>query len=195
VPLHQNRAPRRALFLMRQDQTSHAGDAPPLVTRDHSLVQKLFDAGALSAAEAAHHPSAHIITRAVGAENLELDKVTDRLLPGDRFLLCGDGLFKTVPEPSLAEILASDQDDTANRMLAEALARRADDNVTAVAVEVLGEAGALQWRWLIGDRPSAAEILAFCRRPRQNNSQRADCSSLLPAQNAGCLAPARGRSD
>ena len=109
------------------------------LTRDHSLVQKLFDAGAISAAEALHHPSANIITRAVGAENLELDKVTDRLFPGDRFLLCSDGLFKTVPESSLAEIMAADQDDTAPRLLTAAHDRHADDNVTAVAIEVLGD--------------------------------------------------------
>src|SRR5262245_30869733 len=53
------------------------------LTPDYSLVQKLFDAGAISAAEALHHPSANIITRAIGAENLELNKVTDRLFPGN----------------------------------------------------------------------------------------------------------------
>ena len=109
------------------------------LTRDHSLVQKLFDAGAISAAETLRHPSANIITRAVGAETLELDKVTDRLFPGDRFLLCSDGLFKTVPEASLAEGLAADEDNPAERLLAVALARRADDNVTAVTIEVLRE--------------------------------------------------------
>ena len=57
------------------------------LTRDHSLVQELFDAGAIGAAEALHHPSANIITHAIGADELELDKVTDRLLPGDRFLV------------------------------------------------------------------------------------------------------------
>src|ERR1700758_858888 len=45
------------------------------LTRDHSLVQELFDAGAISAAEFEHHPAANVITRAVGAEELELDKV------------------------------------------------------------------------------------------------------------------------
>jgi serine/threonine-protein phosphatase Stp1 len=109
------------------------------LTRDHSLVQKLFDSGEISAAEALHHPSANIITRAVGAENLELDKVTDRLFPGDRFLLCSDGLFKALPEPGFAAILATDHGDTAERLLAAALTHNADDNVTAVTVEVLEE--------------------------------------------------------
>jgi serine/threonine-protein phosphatase Stp1 len=104
------------------------------LTRDHSLVQELFDAGAISAAEALHHPSANIITHAIGADELELDKVTDRLLPGDRFLLCSDGLFKTVPEPELVRILAAEDDLPAERLLRVALEHQADDNVTALAV-------------------------------------------------------------
>jgi protein phosphatase/serine/threonine-protein phosphatase Stp1 len=106
------------------------------LTRDHSLVQEMFDAGAISAAEAEHHPAANIITRAVGAETLELDKVTDRLCPGDRFLLCSDGLFKTLPEHALTEVLAAEIDDPAERLLTAALERQPGDNVTAVTVEV-----------------------------------------------------------
>ena len=105
------------------------------LTRDHSLVQELFDAGAISASEAAHHPSANIITHAIGADALELDKVTDRLLPGDRFLLCSDGLFKTLPELELARILAAEEDLPAERFLRAALAQQAGDNITAVAIE------------------------------------------------------------
>ncbi len=111
------------------------------VTHDHSLVQELVDAGTISAAEAQTHPCANIITRAVGAgdEALVLDKVTGRLQSGDRFLLCSDGLFKTLPNRDLAGLLAADS-DAAERCLAAALARQADDNVTAVAVEVLSGA-------------------------------------------------------
>ena len=106
------------------------------LTRDHSLVQELFDAGAISAAEAMHHPSANIITRAIGAEGLELDKVTDRLFPGDRFLLCTDGLFKALPERELAELLAADEDIIADQLVIAGLREGAADNLTAVTVEV-----------------------------------------------------------
>jgi serine/threonine protein phosphatase Stp1 len=109
------------------------------LTRDHSLVQKLFDAGAITAAEALHHPAAHIITRAVGAEHLELDKITDRLFPGDRFLLCSDGLFKTLPERELADLLSTDADAIADRLVIAALQEGAEDNVTAVTIEVTPE--------------------------------------------------------
>jgi len=109
------------------------------LTRDHSVVQELFDTGAISAAETQHHPAANVITRAVGAETLELDKFIDRLAPGDRFLLCSDGLFKTLPEDELADMLSVPQDDVADRLIAAALDRQADDNITAVTLEVLTE--------------------------------------------------------
>jgi len=124
------------------------------LTRDHSLVQELFDSGAISATEAVHHPSANIITHAIGADVLELDKVTDRLLPGDRFLLCSDGLFKALPEPELARILAAEDDLAAERLLRAALAQQADDNVTAVAVEA---SQAPDWRDVAGTEPSAED--------------------------------------
>jgi protein phosphatase/serine/threonine-protein phosphatase Stp1 len=118
------------------------------LTRDHSLVQELFDHGAISAAEFDHHPAANVITRAVGAEELELDKVTDRLHPGDRFLLCSDGLFKTLPESELVETLAADEGASAERLLFTALEHQADDNVTAVTIEVPADApwaGSYHW--------------------------------------------------
>ena len=108
------------------------------VTRDHSLVQELIDSGAITEEQAEHHPRANIITRAIGAdsEELDIDMVTDRLYPGDRFLLCSDGLTKCVGEPEIAVLLAADEDSPAERLLLAALARSATDNVTAVAVEV-----------------------------------------------------------
>ncbi len=109
------------------------------VTHDHSLVQELVDAGAISPEEALSHPRANVITRAVGADfsTLELDKVTDRLRRGDRFLLCSDGVSKIVPEGEIARLLAADEASPAERLIAAALDRRCDDNVTAVIVEVL----------------------------------------------------------
>ncbi len=107
------------------------------LTHDHSLVQELLDRGEITAAEARHHPDANIITRALGgdAETVELDKISDRLRPGDRFLLCSDGLYKAVPEPELIGLLAAEDGATAEHLVAAALDRQADDNVTAVVVE------------------------------------------------------------
>ena len=111
------------------------------ITRDHSLVQELIEAGAIRPEDAEHHPRANVITRAVGAEldDFALDKVSGRIQAGDRFLLCSDGLCKTVPEGELASLLG----DAAGvpppeTLVAAALALSATDNVTAVAVEAMG---------------------------------------------------------
>jgi protein phosphatase/serine/threonine-protein phosphatase Stp1 len=112
------------------------------LTRDHSLVQELVDAGHLNAKEAENHPRANVITRAVGAsgEALELDMVTGGVRGGDRFLLCTDGLSKSVNDGVLADILRADGPDrAADAMLATALAHKARDNVTAVVMEVAGD--------------------------------------------------------
>jgi protein phosphatase/serine/threonine-protein phosphatase Stp1 len=109
------------------------------ITHDHSLVQELVDAGQLAAEEAEGHPRANIVTRAVGAaaETLELDKVTERLAGGDRFLLCSDGLSKELPDSEIGAILAAAPAERAAAALVEAaVASGARDNVTAVVVEV-----------------------------------------------------------
>jgi protein phosphatase/serine/threonine-protein phosphatase Stp1 len=122
-------------YLLRGGQLSQ-------MTRDHSLVQELVDSGAIPAEEAESHPRANVITRAVGADcdELELDKVTSLLVTGDRFLLCSDGLSKTVSEERLAELLGSmDAMPLADLLVSEALSLEASDNVTAVTVEALPE--------------------------------------------------------
>jgi protein phosphatase/serine/threonine-protein phosphatase Stp1 len=108
------------------------------ITRDHSLVQELVDSGLITEDQAETHPQANVITRAVGADGdtLELDKVSGRLSAGDRFLLCSDGLCKTLDRAAIAAILAGDGDqDIAHTFIETALARRVRDNVTAVVVE------------------------------------------------------------
>lgn len=110
------------------------------ITRDHSLVQELLDAGAIGPDEVMNHPRGNVITRAVGAEvdDFVLDKVSDRLVSGDRFLLCSDGLCKTVPEDQLAELLAAQNGTSPSESLVEAaLVLQVTDNVTAVAVEAI----------------------------------------------------------
>jgi serine/threonine protein phosphatase PrpC len=110
------------------------------VTRDHSLVQELVEAGAIKPEEAQNHPRGNVITRAVGAEldDFVLDKVSDRLVPGDRFLLCSDGLCKTLPEDEIAVLLGLIDGTPPQALVDAALAANVSDNVTAVAVEYTG---------------------------------------------------------
>jgi protein phosphatase/serine/threonine-protein phosphatase Stp1 len=109
------------------------------LSRDHSLVQELVDSGHLSPAEAEAHPHANIITRAVGAEAeaLQLDKVGGPAEPGDRFLLCSDGLCKTLSDAEIAAVLSAPREtNVTDRLIAAALSRGANDNVTAIVVEM-----------------------------------------------------------
>ena len=110
------------------------------ITRDHSLVQELLEAGAIGPDDAMNHPRGNVITRAVGAEveAFALDKVSDRLVPGDRFLLCSDGLCKTLPEDEMANLLAAIDGTPPQALVDAALAANVSDNVTAVAVEYTG---------------------------------------------------------
>ena len=103
------------------------------ITHDHSRVQEMVDAGDLAAEAAEAHPQANIITRAVGAEDpLVLDKVADRLLPGDRFLLCSDGVFKELSEAEIASLVAAGAD--AGELVRRAVDAGGRDNVTVVLV-------------------------------------------------------------
>ncbi len=108
------------------------------LTRDHSLVEELVQAGTITEAEAEHHPHANVITRALGAdlEALELDKSRGPLETGDRLLLCSDGLSKVLPASALAAILAEDEDAAAERLVLAALTAGTTDNVTAVTIEL-----------------------------------------------------------
>ena len=139
------------------------GHALTRITRDHSLVQALVESGTISEAEAAHHPQANVITRAVGADSdlLELEKRTGQLQAGDRLLLCSDGLCKTLPEEQLAELLSGDDDTAAERLVTAALMAQVTDNVTVVTIDF--DAGEETVSMEARER---ARLPRPCRRPR-----------------------------
>jgi serine/threonine protein phosphatase Stp1 len=107
------------------------------ITRDHSLVQDLVDAGMLEAERAEDHPNANMLTRAVGAANtLAIDHVRGSIMAGDIFVLASDGLTRLVKPDEILPLLASHSlTQAGDRMLALALARGAPDNVSFVIVK------------------------------------------------------------
>ena len=109
------------------------------LSKDHSLVQELVDAGLLAEADAEKHPHANVLTRAIGAEGPapELDKITGCAEPGDRFLLCSDGLFKALDSAAIARLTAGPE--PARALIQAALAASARDNVTAVVAEAAAD--------------------------------------------------------
>jgi serine/threonine protein phosphatase PrpC len=108
------------------------------VTRDHSFVQELVDGGLLAPGEARSHPRANVVTRAVGADQtLEIELRHDTVQPGDRLLLCSDGLTGMLDDSEIARILTGHEiEEAADRLIAAALANGARDNVTVILVEV-----------------------------------------------------------
>ncbi|MEX0426605.1 PP2C family serine/threonine-protein phosphatase [Nocardioides sp. DS6] len=111
------------------------------VSVDHSLVQELVDAGNLTPEEAAHHPDRNVITRALGGLAPAVPDFFHAMLPpGARLLLCSDGVSGMIDDPAIAGILAESTDarDTAERLVAAAVAAGGRDNATAVVVDVVG---------------------------------------------------------
>lgn len=112
------------------------GDDLEQISRDHSQVQRLVDAGLLSEDEAEHHPNANVITRAVGgSSHLVVDVVMFDIVPGDRFLLCSDGLYNEVPRDGIRDtLMAGTVDAAAQSLIDGAIAAGARDNVSVVVV-------------------------------------------------------------
>jgi serine/threonine-protein phosphatase Stp1 len=105
------------------------------LTVDHSKVQEMVEAGLLRPEEAAHHPYSNIVTRSVGGGRLEFSRLHEAVQPGDRFLLCSDGLTNMVEDAELAqELAAAPPREAALRLRDHVLARGAVDNVTIVII-------------------------------------------------------------
>lgn len=110
------------------------------ITNDHSHVQELIDQNLIDAEEAESHPMANVITRAVGIEQpLELETHRFDVHPGDRYLLCSDGLSRLVSLREIRELLEnSTLEEAVQSLLHTALVRGAPDNVTVVSVDYAG---------------------------------------------------------
>jgi len=106
------------------------------LTNDHTQVQEMIDRGLLTQDEAAGHPMGHVLARAVGVQPvIEVDIVSDRIEPGDVFLLCSDGLTARVKDEEIGHLLSTrDADDQVRELVELTLARGAPDNVTVVTV-------------------------------------------------------------
>ncbi|MDO4888529.1 MAG: protein phosphatase 2C domain-containing protein [Actinomycetaceae bacterium] len=155
------------------------------VTHDHTLVQFLVDHGQLTAEEAENHPKRNVIMRALGDTpgDVELDESVREAVPGDRWLLCSDGLFGVVTHETIEETLASmDLKAAGERLIELALAGGAPDNVTVVLAEIIDDADA-------GDSPRSQHPIVVgsaavdARRPsRGGTSAAAKAAALRPKQ-------------
>jgi serine/threonine protein phosphatase PrpC len=110
------------------------------LTQDHTLVHQLVEEGRITADQAGRHPQRSILTRAVGVEpSVDVDASTIELRPGDRLLLCTDGLTGMLSDDAIREVLASEEDPqrASDRLVEAANAAGGDDNITVVVIDVL----------------------------------------------------------
>jgi len=109
------------------------------LTHDHTLVQQMVDEGKISQEEAGVHPARNIITRSLGVdEDVDVDEQRLDLRPGDRVLLCSDGLTGMLEADEIGQVMRDERDPqaAADTLVDLAVERGGDDNVTTVVVDL-----------------------------------------------------------
>lgn len=112
------------------------------ITRDHSLMADMIEAGRITPEEARHHPNRSIITRALGSDpSMQPDLYELIASPGDRLLLCSDGLHSMIEDEEIQSILARTRDPQrcASALVNAAIAAGGLDNVTVVIADIAGD--------------------------------------------------------
>lgn len=124
------------IYLFRDDELTQ-------ITADHTFVQRLVDSGRITPEEARYHPRRSVLMRVLSDmdNDPELDMFVMPTLPGDRWLLCSDGLSGVVDELHIAKVMRQGlaPGRTADTLLKQALDGGAPDNVTIVLVDVGGQ--------------------------------------------------------
>ncbi len=115
------------------------GDNLKQLTLDHSLVQEQLDLGMITREEAAHHSFKNVILRAVGIKkNPELDILRGKIVPGDLFLLCSDGLTDMIDDSLVKQYLTSEADikEKVENLISAANANGGKDNISVVLAAI-----------------------------------------------------------
>ncbi|MDQ7906978.1 protein phosphatase 2C domain-containing protein [Phytohabitans sp. ZYX-F-186] len=107
------------------------------ITKDDTYVQMLVDEGRISAEEASSHPQRSLLTRALDGRDIDPEYSVRQVLPGDRYLICSDGLSGVVSAETIAETMAefSDPQQCVERLIQLALRGGGPDNITVVVAD------------------------------------------------------------
>ncbi len=124
-------------YLLREGQLSQ-------LTKDHSLVGELLDEGAITPAEAIHHPQRNVITRAVGADrDLAVDDYQYDLQEYDILLLCSDGFYGGCSNEDLADKVTNALKkaggsiaEASSFLMDDALQRGGQDNISLILIQL-----------------------------------------------------------
>ncbi|MCC3762489.1 protein phosphatase 2C domain-containing protein [Glycomyces sp. TRM65418] len=129
------------------------------ITVDDTYVQMLVDEGRITAEEAERHPQRSLLLRALGASEVEPAFQTIKGVPGDRLLLCSDGLSGPVSDADIARTLqgAATPQEAAETLVQQALDAGAPDNVTVLVADVIADDPGEQ-RQLIGGAAADARL-------------------------------------
>ena len=111
------------------------------VTTDHTFVQHLVNTGKITLEEAAHHPQRSVVMRVLGDFDMEIvpDLSVREARPGDRWLLCSDGLSGVVSAETIEEVLdgVAELGECADRLVQMALRGGGPDNITVIVADVV----------------------------------------------------------
>lgn len=121
----------------------HNGSLTQL-TRDHSLMANMIEAGQITPEEARFHPNRSVITRALGNDpNTTPDLYEINVEAGDRLLVCSDGLTAMVEDGDIAEIMSRQPDPQrcASMLVNKAIEAGGADNITVIVADVEGGSG------------------------------------------------------
>lgn len=142
-----------ALLLGSQAFVAHVGDSRAYVvsereleqiTHDHSVVNHLIESGQLPPDQAAIHPQKNVLYRAVGqSDELEVNIHVREIAPGDRLLLCSDGLWDMVSDDRVTGIVANAAtlQTACDDLITTANQAGGRDNVTAILLEPASAGG------------------------------------------------------
>ncbi|MEU8332527.1 PP2C family serine/threonine-protein phosphatase [Micromonospora sp. NPDC048839] len=107
------------------------------ITKDDTYVQMLVDEGRISAEEASSHPQRSLLTRALDGRDIDPEYSVRQVLPGDRYLICSDGLSGVVSAETIGETLReyTDPQKCVERLVQLALRGGGPDNITVIIAD------------------------------------------------------------
>jgi serine/threonine protein phosphatase PrpC len=139
-----------ALILGNQLTIAHVGDSRAylinsdgnlqLLTHDHSLVKRLEEIGQISQEQALTHPQRNVLYRALGqGEPFEPDIATYQLQPGNKLILCSDGLWGVIPDKDMETIIrsSSEPQNVCQELVNLANSAGGPDNISVIIVQIV----------------------------------------------------------